>query len=259
MRDYLIFRTVTAPRSALWRAVVVCLTATLLIPAMAQPSQSQTPVVLDRVVAVVNNQAILASDLDDEMRLSVLDAGRTGRGVLTPQRALNQLISRTLIQQQIRQEEAQIAEPTQQEVSRRLTEIRKELPACVHENCASDAGWKAFLASHGLTPERVETYFRYRIEILRFIEMRFRQGIRISPEEISTYYHDTLLPQYAPGETVPPLEKVSPRIEEILLQQHVNALFSDWLENLRKQGEVEVLDPKLEASAEPRQRGAGPK
>jgi hypothetical protein len=38
--------------------------------------QPRKPVVLDRVVAVVNNHAILASDVDDEIRLSVLDPGR---------------------------------------------------------------------------------------------------------------------------------------------------------------------------------------
>jgi hypothetical protein len=92
----------------------------------------------------------------------------------------------------------------------------------------------------------VETYLRFRIEILRFIEQRFRQGIRISPEEIAAYYRETLAPQYAAGEAVPALDKVAPRIEEILLQRQVNVLFGDWLRNLRKQGDVEVLDPALE-------------
>ncbi|MGB9407137.1 MAG: peptidylprolyl isomerase [Terracidiphilus sp.] len=213
----------------------------------AQVAQPANAVVLDRVVAVVNNQAILASDLNDEMRLAVLDPGQAGLGVLTPKRALEQLISRALIQQQIRQEDAQAAEPSQAEVDARLAEIRKELPACVRLNCASEAGWKVFLATHGLTPERVETYLRFRVQILRFIELRFRQGIRINPEEIETYYRQTLLPQYAPGEPIPPLDKVAPRIEEILLERQVNVLFDDWLRNLRKQGDVEVLDPALEA------------
>ena len=116
----------------------------------------------------------------------------------------------------------------------------------MRQNCSSDAGWKDFLAAHGLTEEGVETYLRYRLQILRFIEQRFRQGISISPQEIAAYYHDTLLPQYGKGETVPTLDKVSARIQEILLQQRVNALFDDWLNNLRKQGDVEVLDPSLE-------------
>lgn len=223
----------------------------------AAPDSAAKPVVLDRVIAVVNNQAILQSDLDEEMRFAVLDPARTGRGALTPQRALNQLISRALIQQQIRQEDLQAVEPTAAEVTSRIAEIRRDLPACVHQNCVTDAGWRTFLASNGLTPEEIENYFRRRIEILRFIELRFRQGIRISQEEIAAYYHNTLVPMYSPGETIPPLEQVAPRIEEILLQQHVNALFTDWLRNLRKQGEIEVLDPSLESAMDMPQQGSG--
>src|SRR5208282_873116 len=124
-----------------------------------------------------------------------------------------------------------------------------QLPACVRENCATDAGWKAFLAAHLLTPERVASYLRYRLEILSFIEQRFRQGIQISPQQIESYYHDILLPQYAPGESVPALDQVATRIQEILLEKQVNVLFDAWLTNLRSQGDVEVLDPSLESAA----------
>jgi hypothetical protein len=207
--------------------------------------------VLDGVVAVVNNHAILASDLSDEIRLSVLDPVRNGEGTLTRKRALEQLIGRSLIEQQIREEDMQAANPPQAEVDARIAEIRKELPACVRQNCASDDGWTAFLIEHDLTPERVESYMRYRLEILRFIERRFRQGIQISQEQIETYYKDTLLPLYAPGEDIPTLAKVAPRIQEILLQRQVNVLFDDWLTKLRKQGDVEVLDPTLEDTQAP--------
>jgi hypothetical protein len=244
---------------SLLACLFVCLAAAGPTQALPQTPQSSASVVLDRVVAVVNNHAILYSDLDDEIRLSVLDPGRGGLGVLTRKMALEQLIARALIQQQIREEDLQAADPTQAEVDARLAEIRDQLPACLRQNCASDAGWKAFLIAHGLTPERVEAYLRYRVEILRFIEQRFRQGIRISQAEIETYYRETLLPQYAKGEAIPPLDKVSPRIEEILLQQKVNVLFDDWLTNLRKQGEVEVLDPALEGPEAPAGPQGGPK
>ena len=240
--------------------MAVCLAILGAASALGQnPAPAASPanvVVLDRVVAVVNNQAILASDVDEEVRLAVLDPGGAGV-VLTPQRALEQLISRSLIQQQIRQEDAQAAEPSQAEVDARLAEIRKEVPACIHFNCASEQGWAAFLAAHGLTAKRVETYLRYRVQILRFIEQRFRQGIRITPEEIEKYYRETLLPQYATGETIPPLDEVAPRIQEILLERQVNVLFDDWLRNLRRQGNVEVLDPALEAPETPDGAGKG--
>ena len=252
----------TKGRSRLW-PLELCLVALVVASSYGQNGKKsasatppidlpgdESPVVLDRVVAVVNSHAILASDLQDEMRLSFLDQNRGGQAKLTEQRALEELISRTLIEQQIRQEDLQAIEPSKKEVDDRIDEMRKQLPACARVDCASDAGWKSFLADHGLTPDRVQTYMRHRIEILRFIEERFRQGIQISQQQIETYYQKVLLPQYAPGELVPPLDQLAPRIQEILLQQQVNVLFDNWLNNLRQQGDVEVLDPKLAPTQE---------
>ncbi len=106
----LIRNAIALGRAGLWIAgmSLACAGAT---HGWAQAPKSTSPVVLDRVVAVVNNQAILASDIDDEIRLSVLDPAGVGQGVLTRKRALDQLISRALIQQQIREEDVQAADP----------------------------------------------------------------------------------------------------------------------------------------------------
>jgi hypothetical protein len=59
---------------------------------------------LDSVIAVVNNQAILASDLDFEMRVfKLLPIGSRPRS--EPARALERLTTRALIEQQILQED----------------------------------------------------------------------------------------------------------------------------------------------------------
>lgn len=231
-----------------------------LLPACAQENQTaskpEDAVTLDRVVAVVNRQTILLSDLEDEMQLSVLDPSTNSRTKETEAEALQRLISRALIEQQIQQENVQAAAPARAEISSRVEEIRTELPACVRADCKSEDGWKSFLAQHELSPARVEAYMRNRLEILSFIELRFRQGIRITPEEIETYYRETLLPQYPSGQTPPPLQQVSSRIEEILLQQRVNALFETWLTNLRSQGQIEILDPALETASTSTAEGA---
>lgn len=234
--------------------ICIGLACLLLVPRLAHSQAA--PAALDRVVAVVNNRAILSSDVNEEMRLSILEPRSTTAGPPTAKSALRRLISRTLIQQQIRQEDIQSAQPSEQRVQARLTELRHSLPVCIRMNCATDAGWKVFLASNDLTEADVEHYLRMRLEILAFIESRFRQGIRISQDDIDQYYRETLVPQYGKGETVPPLQSVAPRIEEILLQQEVNVLFSSWLDNLRKQGDVEVLDPALETAGLPAADGA---
>ena len=213
----------------------------------AQATATAARVQLDRVVATVNNQAILASDIDAEIRLSVLDPSRAETEVLTPARALDLLVSRALIKEQMQREDFESAAPSDEEVAARLKELRSELPVCA-SRCATDSEWARFLAAHALTAERVVEYLRNRIAILSFIERRFRQGIRVSQEEIEVYYRKTLLPQFAVGTAVPSLEKVAPRIEEILLQQRVNEMFDGWLKDLRRQGDVEVLDPALESA-----------
>ena len=229
---------------SLWGALTGFLSLGVMVAITGAQEPTQT---LDRVVAAVNNQPILWSDIRNEIRFAVLDPEQVN-GTLTPQRALQELVSRALIQQQISEEDATAAEPSEDDVQARVSEIRKELPACVRMNCATDAGWQAFLQANELTAEQIENYLRLRLEILRFIEIRFRQGIRISPEETEAYYRDKLVPQYAKGAAVPPLSTVAPRIEEILLEEQVNLMFDNWLDNLRKQGNVEVLDPSLESS-----------
>ena len=224
--------------------------------AQANEADGAKSVRIDRVVAVANRHPILESDLEDEMQLSILDPGTNPKDKISQRSALERLISRALVQQQIQQDDTGATTPKPEEVAARIEEIRKELPACVRAGCEYDSGWKAFLAQHELTPAQVESYMRLRIEILNFIELRFRQGIRITPEEIQTYYTETLLPQYPAGQKAPPLQQVSSRIEEILLQQRVNVLFDNWLSNLRKQGQIEVLDPSLESAEAATDSGA---
>jgi peptidyl-prolyl cis-trans isomerase SurA len=223
--------------------------------AAARAQGAGDAVVLDKVVAVVNNHAILESDVELEVRLTILEPGGTGNEPRTD--ALQRIISRTLIQQQIRAEEAKIEGPTNEEVQARLQELRRDLPKCASADCTTDAGWAALLKAHDLTEADAENYARLRLQLLAFIEERFGQGIHITQEEIESYYRATFLPQFHSGETPPKLESVRMRIEEILLQEQVNKLFGAWLDTLRKQGDVQILDPALESAQTDNSGGGG--
>jgi len=72
------------PIRTLFAAAIGSLARVLLLAGI-QAGSAQTLVVLDRVVAVVNRQAILSSDIDEEIRLSVLDPSRSGDTVYTRQ------------------------------------------------------------------------------------------------------------------------------------------------------------------------------
>ena len=231
-------------------------------PALAQASSTDAPdsetsqrsagepgaQVLDSVAGVVNNQVILASDIDLEMRISRL-LPITEHGDLTRAGAMERLTTRALIEQQILLEDPHGLEIFPKDVEDSLTELRQNLPACKLRDCATAEGWQAYLETLGLTPERVSEYWIHRMAVLQFIELRFRSGIRIAPEEIQKYYQETLVPRYEKREDVPPLAKVSQRIQEILLQQRVNELLSGWVKSLQEQGQVEILDPALRMQA----------
>jgi hypothetical protein len=230
------------------------------VAAASTGSHDDGPQQLDSVIAVVNNQVILASDLDLEMRIfHLLPIGNATD--FTRAKALERLTTRALIEQQIVQEDPHGLDVSAKDLEDSLAELRQNLPACKQRDCASAAGWSAYLATLDLTPERVSEYWSRRMAVLRFIELRFRSGIRVTPEEIEKYYRETLAPLYSRRNDAPPLEKLSARIQEILLQQRVNALLSDWLKSLQDQGEVEVLDPTLRsevASASAPEKGGKP-
>ncbi len=200
------------------------------------------PVVLDHVVAVINGSVILQSDVDEEMAYSVLQPLSVNEASNTPQKALQRLIDRALILQQMETSQA-VAAPTPEELQRSLTQLRGLIPDCAQYQCVTDAGWHAFLRARGLTEKEVEARWRERLMILSFIQSRFGAGVRISPAEIADYYKTTLLPRFNGKMKPPALEAVSGRVGEILLQQRVSSLLLDWLQSLKSEGSVSILDP----------------
>jgi peptidyl-prolyl cis-trans isomerase SurA len=210
----------------------------------AAGSQSQQ-VTLDRVVAIVNGDLILESDVDAEERFAAFQPFSEPKPVTEDQ--LNErLIDRTLIQQQMAlQPEAPIPDA---EVDAELRTLRKAIPKCAAYHCETDAGWKKFIEDRGFTVEEVQDRWRRRMEVLRFIEDRFRMGIRIMPADVDAYYKTTMLPMYEKEKApAPPEATIADRIQEILLQQRVDSLLEDWLNALRAQGSVRVLKPGEEA------------
>lgn len=195
--------------------------------------------VVDRLVAIVNGDIILESDVEEEERFSKLYPYRTTSGDTMREQALTRLIDRDLILQQIRQPQPQVDKA---KIDQEEADLRKDLPACAHQDCQSDAGWAKFLAGTGFTEDELRSRLAQRTEVLRFIEQRFRNGIRITDKQIQDFYTNTMLPQYRKEHATPPsLDVLSQRIEEVLLQQEVSKLLDGWLKSLRDTGNVRIL------------------
>jgi peptidyl-prolyl cis-trans isomerase SurA len=198
-------------------------------------------VVMDRLVAVVNGDVILESDIDEERRFEEVQPYRAAT-TYTREKIIERLIDRRLILQQAALEpEDAIPE---KDLDAQIVTLRKDIPACKQYHCETDDGWKKYLGDHGFTEEEFRARWKLRMQLLKFIEVRFRNGIRITDAEIKTYYDKTMLPEYVKRNVTPPkLETIQKRIEEVLLQQEVGALLQDWLKSLRAQGSVRIIVP----------------
>ena len=217
----------------------------------AVPSQmpAEPGTVLDRMVAIVDGEVILDSDVDEERRFEIIqplvrgDASPTNA---TRDRELERLVNRTLILQQAKlQVEDNI---TDADVAKEIKGLRETLPGCKQADCATDAGWARFLANYSFTPEQFRHRWMQRMQVLAFIQERFGAGTTVSDGQVRAFYENTMVPQYAKAHTKPaPLASVEPRIREVLQQQQITSLLRDWLQSLRAQGSITILHPGEEA------------
>jgi hypothetical protein len=211
------------------------------VPLTAVPDSRGTEI--DGVVAIVNGDVILESDVDEEKRFEAIQPYRGSAAEYSRDRAVQRLINRTLILQQAALEADQIA-VSNEDLDKQLGTLRKDIPECATFHCDTDAGWQKYLASNGFTEREFRDRWRQRMQLLKLIDIRFRNGIHISDEEIKDYYERTMLPEYARQKATPPkLDTISQRIEEVLLQQRVSGLLRDWLKSLRAQGNVWIMKP----------------
>jgi hypothetical protein len=206
------------------------------------PAPEQQGMILDSVVAIVNGDVLLLSDVEEEQRLESLQLLPAGEN--TDVRAAQHLITRTLITQQMKAQQAAPADITADQVAATVDQMRKSLPGCAAAHCETDAGWARFLSARGLTPEEVNDRWRERLVILAYLNLRFQSGIRIPRADIQNYYETNLVPEFKKkNQTPPPLKTLSSRIQDILLQQQVSKQIDDWEQTLRQQGSVQILVP----------------
>lgn len=208
--------------------------------AEATETKASEGTLVDQVVAIVNGDLVLESDVDEERRFMAFQPYRGPEETFPRQQAVERLIDRTLILQQAKAEPD--ADVTSAEAKTQLETLRRDIPACKQYHCETTAGWTNFVHDQGFTVDALTERWRQRMQVLKFIEARFRMGIRIAPQEIQDYYSKTLLPEYAKQKATPPgVDAIRDRIQEVLLQKQVSNLLGDWLKTLRAEGTVRVM------------------
>ncbi len=170
------------------------LTGLVLLAADATPARAQEPVLLERIVAIVDEEMILQSDLDLAIELYQLDRQLAGEqpDPVTPDlraRVLESLIENKLIIAAAKQNDMVVEE---EEIEARVDQRVEELVA----QYGSRAALEQALAESGLTLE--DFRFRYGTQLrnqqyMRLVVGRFiRPEIEVMANEVEDYYLEHL-------------------------------------------------------------------
>jgi hypothetical protein len=207
----------------------------LVLLSMALLFMTAQAEVVDRTIAVVNNHMVMWSDLDEQMRFEALENGRALKDLGEVDR---RVAFEHLVQYRILRDQMQGTVPANaSEVEARIGEVRAGW-----QMAQDEAKWAATLTRYGLSSEELRELVTNQVEILKFMEFRVRPLVRVSRKEVEDYYTTTLAPQVmAQRQSPEPMEQVTPKIRELLVEQKMNREMEKWLENLRTQSRVQVL------------------
>jgi hypothetical protein len=86
----------------------------------------------------------------------------------------------------------------------------------------------------------------WQLTLLRFIDYRFRPGIRVPAADVQAYYRAQVTQWEQNGtKPIPSLEEARDRIEEILTQKQIDKALDQWIKDTEGQVTLNYLDPAL--------------
>ncbi|MBM3802682.1 MAG: hypothetical protein FJW26_10290 [Acidimicrobiia bacterium] len=192
---------------------------------------------IDRLVAVVNRQIVTLGDVEQEMRLQELDALAgdfvgpvpARREGTTQNLIVQRLIEQNLIREQIQQFPG--LEVSDAQVESQFASIEQKV------------GGTQKLAETKIDLRALRARLRWQLQVMKFIDYRFRQFVVVDAKEIEAYYQTQLVPELQRRNTGPPpeLDAVEEGIRKILTEEKVNTQVDEWLASLRRDATIEVF------------------
>jgi len=184
---------------------------------------------VDRVVALVDEDPILLSDLRRAIGLGMVTAGQD-----EPQSSLERRALDALIEWRIRFHEIArfgFEQAPLDEVEAQLERLRARFP--------TDAEWRAELDRLALDEPQVRQILARQLAVLAYVELRLGPRVFVGVDEIQRHYDEKLVPELrAAGEPVPPIEEVRESIRALLREQKLNEEIDRWTRELRRKADV---------------------
>lgn len=208
--------------------ICVLLLAAAVAPCeLAVPALAQTTRVVDRIVARVEGDIILQSQIRELGAFQQLIEGRAeGEGKL-----LEELIEQWVVETEAAA--SHFPEPAQSEVERELARLQ--------DHFASPSNYAARLSELALSPSQVRQLLSRQIHVERYLDYKFRPSVQIEPAQIDGYYQNELLPELAKkNQPAPGRAAVEEEIRELLIQRGISDLTVKWLDETKSRLKIEV-------------------
>jgi parvulin-like peptidyl-prolyl isomerase len=194
--------------------------------ASAQPPSLQ---LADRIVAVVDEDPILASDLEQAIGLG-LESRRAGED----DTAFRRRVLDALIEQRLRFHEVDrfgFTEVPVEEIEARFEDIRSQFP--------SVEAFRARLRAIGSSEEALRQLVARQLMVLTYVEERVGARVFVALDDIRAYYESVLVPEMRrSGAAVPPIEEVREQIRAVLREQRLDEEIERWTAGLRAEADV---------------------
>ncbi len=190
----------------------------------------ESPILVDRVVAVVDEDPILESDIERVLRLGVLEPGE-GAG---DQR---RLALDLLIEQRLRLHEIDrfgFEETPLELLDRQVEETRSRF--------ASEEAFRDELVRLGLDLTGLRQLLARQLSVFAYVEERLGPRVFVSVDDIARYYNEELVPELRRGGAtaadLPTLESVRESIRAVLRERRLNEELDRWTADLRAKADV---------------------
>jgi hypothetical protein len=195
-------------------------------------SFSASAEIIDRIAASVGKHAIKLSDIDRDLRVTeFLNREPLNLNANARRAAAERLIDQALISDEIR--DGGYPRPADPDVNALLNKLRLDRFG------GSDARLGEALAAYGLTEEQLRLQLQWQLQVLRFIDQRFRAGLVVSDDDVHSYYeqHRADLARENPKNAS--LEALEPQIRQSLEGERINQNFAQWLEQARRRNRIQ--------------------
>lgn len=216
-------------RAPLLSAALPLLLLPVLSASAVAPARAQEPGLEDRILAVVDGDPILASDVRRRVAL----------GLVTPapgedDHALGRRVLDGLIEERLRLHEVSRLGLQDVEVSAiqaHVEEIRSRFP--------DPEAFEERLLELGLDEEALSQIVARQLAVLRFVEERLRAQVFVTSDDIRAYYDDVLVPEmHSAGREAPPVDEVREQIRAVIREQRLNEEAEEWTLELRRRADI---------------------